>query len=469
MHKSQVLVVDDDAHYRKAVSRILQRAGHAVITAHDAADAMQAVGTEPLDLVLCDVKMPGISGLELVRRIHEVEPDLPCIVITGYGGGEASVDALRAGAFWYLEKSMDGESHDVLRRLTQQAIEHGQLKAENRRLQQELQGRYKFENVIGQSEALRRVLALVERVADTDSTVLITGESGTGKEVIARALHFNSRRAERPFVTVNCGAIPEELLESELFGHVKGAFTGAANARVGRFSLADGGTLFLDEIGDMSPNLQVKLLRALQDQTFEPVGSSETQRVDVRIIAATNQDLERAIEEKRFREDLFYRLNVIPIETPSLRDRHGDVPLLVHHFLARFAGAKTGGECTLSDEALERLVAFDWPGNVRELENLIERLVVLRGAGEIGVEDLPPALRENGATSARSTAAGVSAPTLPPTGLSFPAVVDRFETDLILQALEQTQWNKNQAAKLLGLNRTTLLEKIKKKGLAPEE
>ena len=469
MHKSQVLVVDDDAHYRKAVSRILQRAGHEVLTAHDAADAMQIVSTASLDLVLCDVKMPGISGLELVRRVHELAPDLPCIVITGYGGGEASVDALRAGAFWYLEKSMDGESHDVLRRLTQQAIEHGHLKAENRRLQQELQGRYKFENVIGQSEALRRVLDLVERVADTDSTVLITGESGTGKEVVARALHWGSGRAERPFVTVNCGAIPEELLESELFGHVKGAFTGAANARVGRFQMADGGTLFLDEIGDMSPNLQVKLLRALQDQSFEPVGSSETQRVDVRIIAATNQDLERAIQEKRFREDLFYRLNVIPIETPSLRDRHGDVPLLVHHFLSRFANEKSLGECTISDEALQRLVAFDWPGNVRELENLIERLVVLRGGGEIELDDLPPAIRSS--RHARDDAAGGAggAPSVPPTGLSFPAVVDRFESDLILQALEQTQWNKNQAAKLLGLNRTTLLEKIKKKGLAPEE
>ncbi len=463
MRKTHVLVVDDDEHYRNAVSRILLRAGHQVTTAQDASDAMTVVLATPLDLVMCDVKMPGISGLELVRRVHESEPDLPCIIITGYGGAESSVDALRAGAFWYLEKSMDGAAHDVLRRLAQQAIEHGQLKSENRRLQQELQGRHKFDSVVGQSAALSEVLHIVERVADTDSTVLITGESGTGKEVIARALHFNSRRAERPFVTVNCGAIPEELLESELFGHIKGAFTGAIHARVGRFSLADSGTLFLDEIGDMSPNLQVKLLRALQDQTFEPVGSSETQRVDVRIVAATNQDLETAITEKRFREDLFYRLNVIPIESPALRERDGDVPLLVHHFLARMGQGKEDGPCTISDEALAALARHHWPGNVRELENLVERLVVLCGDGEIGLSDLPPSLR------AAEPAADANAPRVPEAGLSFHGVVDRFEADLILQALERTHWNKNQAAKLLGLNRTTLLEKIKKKGLSPEE
>jgi DNA-binding NtrC family response regulator len=463
LRKTHVLVVDDDEHYRKAVERILTRAGHSVTKAHDAGDAMDVVTSQTLDLVMCDVKMPGISGLELVRRVHETVPDLPCIIITGYGGAESSVDALRAGAYWYLEKSMDGESHDVLRRLAQQAIEHGQLKSENRRLQQELQGRYKFENVIGQSPALRDVLSVVERVADTDSTVLITGESGTGKEVIARALHFNSRRAERPFVTVNCGAIPEELLESELFGHMKGAFTGAVNARVGRFSLADSGTLFLDEIGDMSPNLQVKLLRALQEKTFEPVGSSETQQVDVRIVAATNQDLLTAITEKRFREDLYYRLNVIPIDAPALREREGDVALLALHFLGRCCDGTGLGPCTISDAALAALGAHVWPGNVRELENLIERLVVLRGEGEIDVDDLPPALRT------AAPAADASAPRVPETGLSFHGVVDRFEADLILQALERTHWNKNQAAKLLGLNRTTLLEKIKKKGLSPEE
>jgi DNA-binding NtrC family response regulator len=393
-----------------------------------------------------------------VRQIHEVSPDLPCIVITGYGSAEQSVEALRAGAFWYLEKPFEQGHLDVVRRLVEQAIEVGRLKAENRLLQSQLRSRYRFENVVGSSPALREVLEVVGKVAETDSTVLITGESGTGKELIARAIHYNSPRAERMLVTVNCGAIPEELLESELFGHVRGAFTNAVSARQGRFSLADGGTIFLDEIGDMSPNLQVKLLRVLQDRTFEPVGSSKTVAVDVRVIAATNQELEQAIRERRFREDLYYRLNVIPIEVPPLRVRGEDVALLAHHFLGvanRDKGKRVEG---ITPEALELLCGYDWPGNVRELENLMERLVIFRGEGEVRPEDLPAAFH-------RREAPTVSVPRLPPAGLSFRDVVDDFETDLILQALEQTQWNKNQAARLLGLNRTTLLEKIKKKGL----
>ena len=466
MRKPHVLVVDDHELYRKAVERILVRAGHQVSTARDASEAMQLVTQGPIDLVLCDVKMPGISGLELVRQIREIHPDLPCIVITGYGGAEASLEALRAGAYWFLEKPVEPAHHDVLRRLAAQAIEHGRLKAENRLLQRQLHGRYHHQNLIGASPALRRVLDLVERVADTDSTVLVTGESGTGKEMIARALHWSSRRAERMFVTVNCGAIPEELLESELFGHVRGAFTNAVSHREGRFSLANGGTIFLDEIGDMSPTLQVKLLRVLQDRTFEPVGSSHSIKVDVRVIAATHQRLDVAIREKRFREDLYYRLNVIPIELPALRERREDIPLLVAHFLRLAAEEKKLGPCTIAPEALERLVQHDWPGNVRELENVIERCVVLRGQGEIGVADLPFEL--NGAGTERVPAAS-DASRAAPAGLAFHDVVDRFEADLILRALQQTHWNKNQAARLLGLNRTTLLEKIKKKGLAPDE
>ena len=465
LRKPHVLVVDDHELYRKAVERILVRAGHQVSTARDASEAMQLVTHEPVDLVLCDVKMPGISGLELVRQIREVQPDLPCIVITGYGGAEASLEALRAGAYWFLEKPVEPAHHDVLRRLAAQAIEHGRLKTENRLLQRQLHGRYHHQNLIGTSAALRRVLDVVERVADTDSTVLITGESGTGKEMIARALHWSSRRAERMFVTVNCGAIPEELLESELFGHVRGAFTNAVNHREGRFSLAHGGTIFLDEIGDMSPTLQVKLLRVLQDRTFEPVGSSHPIKVDVRVIAATNQKLDVAIREKRFREDLYYRLNVIPIELPPLRERREDVPLLAAHFLRQAAEEKKLGPCTLAPDALELMMRHDWPGNVRELENLIERSVVLRGQGEITARDLPPELWAAG-PGAREP--GAEPPRPAQTGAAFHEVVDRFEADLILRALEQTHWNKNQAARLLGLNRTTLLEKIKKKGLAPD-
>jgi DNA-binding NtrC family response regulator len=455
-----ILVVDDEELYRRALERILRRVGHQVSTARDATEALALLAAQPVDLVLADVKMPGLSGLELVRQIHELSPDLPCIVITGYGGAQQSVEALRAGAFWYLEKPFEQQHLDAVRRLVDQAIELGRLKAENRMLQHQLRSKYRFENIIGNSPALRAVLDIVAKVADSDSTVLVTGESGTGKELIARALHYNSRRSERMFVTVNCGAIPEELLESELFGHVRGAFTNAVNHREGRFAVAHGGTIFLDEIGDMSPNLQVKLLRVIQERSFEPVGSSKTVSVDVRVIAATNQDLELAIRERRFREDLFYRLNVIPIEVPPLRARRDDIPLLVRHFLETVSRERERPRAELSREAEERLVHHSWPGNVRELENTIERLVVLHGDRPIVADDLPPGL-------GRASAPPAVAPQLPSTGLSFRDVVEGFETDLILQALEQTHWNKNRAAQLLGLNRTTLLEKIKKKGLEP--
>ncbi len=429
--------------------------------ARDGAEAMGIVSSQPVDLVLCDIKMPGINGLELVRQIHEIEPDLPCIVITGYSSAENSIEALRAGAFWYLEKPFEQERLDVVRRLVDQAIEHGRLKAENRVLHSQLRARYKFDNIVGKSDALQQVLTIVEKVADTDSTVLITGESGTGKELIARALHYNSRRADRMMVTVNCGAIPEALLESELFGHVKGAFTNAVHQREGRFALADGGTIFLDEIGDMSPNLQVKLLRILQERTFEPVGSSKTIRVDVRVIAATNQHLEQLIEQKQFREDLYYRLNVLPIEAPLLRDRTDDIPLLVHHFIEIGNQQRNSQIDGISEEAMKLLMNYRWPGNVRELENMIERVMILRSQGEILAEDLPAQFRQPRERSPQ-------APRVPADGISFNEVIGELETDLILQALDQTHWNKNRAAQLLGLNRTTLLEKIKKKGLEPQ-
>jgi DNA-binding NtrC family response regulator len=452
-----VLVVDDEELYRRALERILQRVGHTVVSARDASEALGIVSGQPVDLVLADIRMPGLNGLELVRQIHEIAPDLPCIVITGYGGPEQSVEALRAGAFWYLEKPFDQGHLDVVRRLADQAIEMGRLRTENRILQRELRSKYGFENIVGASPALRAVLDVVAKVADSDSTVLITGESGTGKELIARAIHYNSRRAERMFVTVNCGAIPEELLESELFGHVRGAFTNAVNHREGRFALANDGTIFLDEIGDMSPNLQVKLLRVLQDRTFEPVGSSKTLSVNVRVIAATNQDLEEAIRERRFREDLFYRLNVIPIEAPPLRHRRDDIGLLAQHFLERASYARGRPAPGFSREALELLTSYDWPGNVRELENLIERLVTLGGEREIAASDLPASLR-------RTTPPTLANLRVPATGLCFRDVVEEVEEQLIRDALELTHGNKNRAAQLLGLNRTTLLEKIKRRG-----
>ena len=459
--RGRILIVDDEELYRRALKRVLTRGGYDISTVPDANEAMTAVSAAHFDLVLCDLRMPGVSGLELIEQIKETKPDLPCILITGHGGIEQSIAALRAGAYWYLEKPFDQVHLDLVRRLVDQAIEHGRLRSENRILQSHLRSRYRFDSIIGQSDALRGVLEIVEKVADTDSTVLITGESGTGKELIAKAIHYNSPRASRVLVTVNCGAIPEELLESELFGHVRGAFTNAIQHREGRFSAADGGTIFLDEIGDMSPNLQVKLLRVLQDGSFEPVGSSKPQSVDVRVIAATNQDLEQAIEQGKFRADVFYRLNVIPIEVPPLRSRRDDISLLANHFLHRIGTEKGKLVKGFRSEALERLRGYDWPGNVRELENLIERLVVLRDGDEISVDDLPPKLQ-------RSSGPSFGMPPIGPDGIDFNETVDQVETHMILQALRQTKWNKNRAAQLLGLNRTTLLEKIKKKELRPE-
>jgi DNA-binding NtrC family response regulator len=460
LRKPDVLVVDDEELYRSALERILARVGYHVLTARDASEALAIVSSQPVDLVLCDVKMPGINGLELVRQIRDITPDLPCIVITGYSSAENSVEALRAGAFWYLEKPFEQERLDVIRRLVEQAIEHGRLKAENRMLHSQLRSKYKFDSIIGKSAELQKVLAVVEKVADTESTVLITGRSGTGKELVARALHYNSRRSNRMLVTVNCGAIPEELLESELFGHVKGAFTNAVHHREGRFALADGGTIFLDEIGDMSPNLQVKLLRVLQDRSFEPVGSSKSIRVDVRIIAATNQNLAERIKQNTFREDLFYRLNVLPIEIPPLCNRAEDIPLLAHHFLDAAKIEKNSRVELITDEAMQCLVEYHWPGNVRELQNLIERMVILTPGTEIDACDLPPQFQEKRPQIPDS-------PRIPVAGLDFNQTVEQLEVDLILQALERTHWNKNRAAQLLGLNRTTLEGKIRKRGLEP--
>ncbi len=305
---------------------------------------------------------------------------------------------------------------------------------------------------------------MIERVSDSDSTVLIQGESGTGKELVAKAIHYNSPRAEKPFIPINCGAIPGELLESELFGHVKGAFTGAVANRAGRFELATDGTLFLDEIGDMSPNLQVKILRALQERRFEPVGSAKTIESNVRIIAATNVDLDAAVEEGLFREDLFYRLNVIPIRIPALRERKSDIPLLFHYFMEEFNRSRSRGLQGITQEALQFLCHYSWPGNIRELENLVERLAILKGSGVVDVMDLPEKYRRT-----QDVSLNINQIEIPENGMDFNTAVDNYENALIMQALQKTGWNRNQAALLLKLNRTTLVEKIKKKGLRPPE
>ncbi|MFI5315647.1 MAG: sigma-54-dependent transcriptional regulator [Myxococcota bacterium] len=455
MNRGSVLVVDDDALFRAALVRYLESESFAVVAEGDPNAALERLEQRPFDLVVTDLRMPGLDGIAFIRRVRALDPEAVCIVVTGFGSPERSIEALNAGAFWFIEKSY--ERIACLGPLVEKALEFRRLHGVNRQLQRQLETRYGFDNIVGESEALRATIEVVRKVADSEATALVLGESGSGKELIARAIHYNSPRAARPFVAVNCGAIPEELLESELFGHVRGAFTGALRDRIGRFAAANGGTLFLDEIGDMSPRLQTKVLRVLQEREYEPVGSSRTERADVRIVAATNQNLPALIRERRFREDLYFRLAVVPIEVPPLRSRREDIPLIVRHFVEvqRRAYPEILG---VTEPALKRMVEYDWPGNVRELQGLIERLVILRRSGWIDESDLPAGIVGHGFER--------PAVSLPAEGVNFDELVSAFEKELILQALNATGWNKNRAALLLGLKRTTLVEKIRAKGIA---
>jgi DNA-binding NtrC family response regulator len=453
---ARILIADEESLALRALGRALEALGCKVDAVASADDALELTAADPaaFDLVFADERLAG-GGSALLARLRELDPELPCVLLHSGAAPATAVAALRAGALCSLAKPLERET-DALRSLVELALARRRSTPRSAAAPHATGHR-----IVGRSPVLLRCLDLVERVARSEASVLITGESGTGKELVARAIHDGGPRAPRAFIAVNCGAIPEALLESELFGHVRGAFTSAVAGRDGRFALADGGTLFLDEIGDMSPALQVKLLRVLQDGSFEPVGSSQMRRADVRVIAATHQDLQQRLADGRFREDLYYRLNVIPIEMPPLRERRSDVPLLVEHFLACIARATGKRLEGVTQAAMGQLCAHDWPGNVRELENLVERLVVLRDGGWIEVDDLPPAYR------GRSAPARGEAPTLPEAGLSFRTEVARFETDLLLQALERTGWNKSRAAALLGLNRTTLLEMLRARGIAP--
>lgn len=388
-----ILIVDDEKNYLLVLEDLLLEEGYEVVTADTAQKALEIIEAHELDVVITDMKMPGMDGMALLERVHAQHPDLPVIMMTAYGSVEKAVEAMRKGAFDYILKPFENEEFKLTVR---KAIDHFQLVCQNRYLTRELQDRYQFDNIIGKSAPMQRIYRLIEKVAPSKATVLVTGESGTGKELIARAIHFNSPRAERPFISVNCGALPETLLESELFGHEKGAFSGAVSQRKGRFELANEGTLFLDEISEMSPPLQVKLLRVLQEMEFERVGGTQTIKVDVRIVAASNRELRVEVADKRFRSDLFYRLNVVHVNLPPLRDRKDDIPLLVNHFLKKFAGE--GGSCglRLEPEAMRLLLDYPWPGNVRELENVIERAVILCSGDEILVKDLPPEVQGYG-------------------------------------------------------------------------
>ena len=462
MQAPRILVVDDDSSLRTALFRILDRKGYQVITANCIEEAKTLSQSEHrLDAALIDLRLPDGNGLDLLRFLKGQNSECQIIMLTGFGTVDDAVAATKEGAFHFLTKPFNIEEFISL---VDKALTQKNLKSENTVLRSVLHRKYKFENIIGHSEPIRRVLDFVERVSDSDSTILVSGESGTGKELIAKAIHYNSPRSSKPFIPINCGAIPGELLESELFGHVKGAFTGALSSRVGRFELANNGTIFLDEIGDMPANLQVKLLRVLQERQFEPVGSTKTFDCNVRVIAATNINLEKAVQEGRFREDLFYRLNVIPITIPALRERPSDIPLLLQYFMEGFNKDKNRQITGISAEAMDLLFHYAWPGNIRELENLVERIAILKGTGRIEASDLPERYQKRDGISM-----GQQSVSIPATGMDFNSAVDAYENALILNALEKTGWNRNQAAILLNLNRTTLVEKIKKKGLRPPE
>ena len=457
MKSPRILLVDDDADIRETMVTLLTMNDYCVTSVADGQSAIEEVKKEKFNIVITDLMMPKMTGIDVIKNLKAIDPDLQCIVITGYATVSTAVDAMKAGAYDYLMKPFNGT--EVLM-LLKRVMELQDLQAENSQLKRTLNQRYGYENLIGNSEGIQMVCSLIEKVAETDSTILILGESGTGKELVARTIHYNSPRKNKPLIPINCGAIPETLLESELFGHEKGAFTGASTTRIGRFELADGGTIFLDEIGDMSPTLQVKLLRVLQQREFERVGGVRTIKVDVRIIAATNIDLEHAVHEGKFREDLYYRLNVIPVVIPPLRERADDIPLLMDHFLSHFNKTKKRDIKGFSPAAMDILISYPWPGNIRELENLVERLIILKGNGTICPDDLPEKFISHTLNNE-----GALHITLPETGVNLKDVVEEFENNLILQAMQKAQGVKNKAAQLLSLNRTTLVEKLKKKKL----
>ncbi|HSB79289.1 MAG TPA: sigma-54 dependent transcriptional regulator [Candidatus Methylomirabilis sp.] len=451
MTEGRILVVDDEAAQRDILAGFLRKQGYEVREAASGPAALDLLRTEPVDLVLTDVRMPGMSGLDLLREARALNYELPVVVLTAYGSITDAVTAMREGAVDYLSKPVDLDA--VLHRV-RKIFDGQRLVAENRALREALRGRYRLEGIVAHSGRMQEVLSLVHRVAGSTTTVLIQGESGTGKELIAQAIHYKSNRGSKPLVKVNCAALPESLLESELFGHVKGAFTGAVAERPGRFEAAHGGSIFLDEIGDVSPAVQVKLLRVLQEREFERVGSSQTLKVDVRVIAATNQDLSASMREKRFREDLYFRLNVVPILIPPLRERRADILPLLDHFLQKYAAENGKLIRGLEREARDVLLRYDYPGNIRELENLIERAVVLCRGEVIGLDDLPLVVQEK----------GVGPNPSPPPG-SLPAELEALERRMIEDALDRAHGVQTRAAEHLGIGERALRYKLKKLGI----
>ncbi len=456
-----VLVVEDEADFREAAVAFLRGEGFAVDEASGGAEAIDMIRRHPYDVVLTDLRLPEYDGVEVLREAMQIYPDIIVIIMTGYGTIETAVDAIKMGAFDFVSKPFELVKLPLLIRA---ALEQRRLKSENVYLRQQLKEKYRFSNIVGHSDAMDEVYRLIELVSNNTSTVLVMGETGTGKELIARAIHYNGPRRDNRLISINCGAIPENLLEDELFGHVKGAFTGAIQTRIGRFEQAHKGTIFLDEIGNMSPSLQVKLLRVLQEREFERVGGSSPVKVDVRVIAATNADLAERVKASAFREDLYYRLNVIQIQLPPLRERQEDIPLLALHFVRKFCKDLSEPTKTISQLVLRQLMAYPWPGNVRELENTIERAVILSGTRtQILVSDLSKEIQK---VEPPRSLLGFE---IPEEGVHFQSLVSNIERELILQSLKRTGGNKVRAAELLHLKRTTLVEKMKRFEISREE
>jgi two-component system response regulator AtoC len=452
--EKHLLLVEDEAALREAIAEQLTDRGYHVEQAGSGEEAIERLADFAFDIIVTDLRLPGVDGSAVVESAVERYPHIIAIVVTGYGTVKDAVDAIKHGAWDFVAKPFQ---IDELLHVLDAALEQRRLKSENAYLRAQLEERYRFEGIVGKSRAMARLFHLLETVAATNSTILITGETGSGKEVVARAIHHNSPRRVHRFVALNCSAIPETLLEAELFGHVRGAFTGAVGNRQGRLEQAHKGTLFLDEVGTMSAALQMKLLRVLQEREFERIGDSHTVKVDVRVISATNSDLARLVADGNFREDLFYRLNVIPVQVPPLRDRKEDIPLLVAHFVDKFRGESNAPAVTVSQSAMRRLMAFRWPGNVRQLENAVERAVAFAGGrAQLDESDLPAEVQEAEEPALSATLA------LPDEGLDLDQFISRIERELIQRSLERTGGNKGQAAKLLNVKRTTLVEKIKR-------
>ncbi|ATX82930.1 DNA-binding transcriptional response regulator, NtrC family, contains REC, AAA-type ATPase, and a Fis-type DNA-binding domains [Mariprofundus ferrinatatus] len=457
-----ILLVEDNEEFRLILREYLEASGFHVTGASNATRAREALDLGKFDLCILDVRLPDGNGIELMREFHSSDPEMGIIIMTGYAEVDTAIDAVRLGANDFLKKPFDLDELGVR---VGEFLKTQQLQKDNRTLREQVRSAENLTGFTGHCAAMRHLQETVKLLANSDSTILISGESGSGKEVLAKALHSSGSRSKKPLVSINCGAIPEELLESELFGHVKGAFTGAIKSRPGRFELANGGAIFLDEIGDMSPKLQVKLLRVLQERCFEPVGSQQSIEVDVRVIAATHRNLEEEIEAGRFREDLYYRLNVIPLHLPPLRERGDDILLLANHFLGYFNTEKGSNVTGLSSEAKQVLLSYVWPGNVRELRNLIERVCTLKREGVVEIDDLPSRMISEQARLVQNFQIDINEVD----HIDLKATVDEFENHLIQSALERFDWNKNRAANFLSMNRTTLVEKIKKKGIVQSQ